>query len=307
MNRVYLLWGFVILCLVLPVGNAFAQDENSLPLYARYCNPTRLAQGDEAINAVLNDLSPRLNDLEAFLGLMGNGNLTYIEGITQAEQAIADWNASPIQQIPCLAALDNDVTTMLNEILVAMFYGQIVNTEASQTHLQTAQTLLNQIRAESAAAAQYIALPVPTPEPTQAALPTDAPPTTDAASGPNNDQLTQVILDFLRNNGITMVSNGGVQTSEDGWTVNLVLNRQALNGEALDYRNSLWVLDVLAQLLPTWPEIDDLGNIRLETFDGSTRTTVIEADGASFRARYINGEINQADFETSLAVTEETP
>jgi hypothetical protein len=60
----------------------------------------------------------------------------------------------------------------------------------------------------------------------------------------------------------------------------------------------------LGQLLTAWPELDQVASIRLETFDGNTRTLVIEAEGDAFRARYRSGELTQADFETSLAITE---
>jgi hypothetical protein len=304
----HLLLLILAVSLLLPLGPLAAQEESSIPLYTRYCDPTRLAQGDEAIEATLSDLEGRLTELEDFLSLMSNGSLTFLEGIAQAEEALQTWQNGPIGEIACLAALDNDVSQLLSNILLAMLYGQLGDIEQVDAYLGSANSLLASIRSESAAATQYLALPVPTPQ-------TAAPPTEEEAAStpqtppaefapPSDAQLTALVLDFLRNNGAGMVNNAGVQSAEGNLSVNLVLTRRNLNGENLDYRNSLLALDVLGQLLTAWPELDQVASIRLETFDGNTRTLVIEAEGDAFRARYRSGELTQADFETSLAITE---
>jgi hypothetical protein len=305
--RHYLLALLIALVALWP-GPALAQDEaeNAAPLYVRHCNATRLAQGEDSIEGIFNEVEGRLNTLEETLEQFDLGNLTYLEGITQAEAALSEWAASPIQAFSCLAPLESDVTALLHEILVAMLYGQIQRMEDSTRHLDIAKALITQIRAESQLARDFLLTPVVVatePEATPEAEPEvteEAPP-----PGPRTaEELTAATKDYLANNGVTVLIDASVQLLPDSMTITILLDRFVLNGADLDYENSLFTLEVLQGLLFNWAELPQLTLVRVQTFDAGSPTLTVEASGADFRARYYEGTLTEEDFTARLVITE---
>ncbi len=307
----------LLMSLAIPLGGVAQAQE--APIYVRYCDAARQTNGEAPLRTVLDNVETQLQTVEAFLESFESGTLTYIEGIALAEDALNNWDES--SKIDCLAALNSDVQRALSEVLISMLYGQLVEGDRSQSHLDTARTLIATIRERSDAARTYLEQPLQTadasaPPSTTADTETDTeaestdttaeqPATTDADTDGGlrtQQELTNLLTDYLTNNGVTVLIDAAVQPNPDNTLIVVRLNRFEANGQIFDLENSLFTMDIIADAIADWPEQADLTRVVVETYDGTSRVLFAEASGENFLAHYYENTLPRDQFIDSLTL-----
>lgn len=297
-KRITVLLLIVFAMSLVPMNITSAQDPTA-PVYMRYCDRTR--DGDENLQGTLNDAEALLTALEDVLIELDNGRQAFIEVAAVAEESLATWDTTV--RAECMFALNEDVIRLHNEILISSLYGQIPNPEQTAAHRQLADDLFFRIRTESQNAENAMSGPIPTATPTldpSGPTPT-ASPTLAVRSG---EELTQVLTDFLLNNGISVLIDAGVQVVPGNTLIVIRLEKFEDPDENFDLPNTYFTMDVLSRLVTNWPELEDITRIVIETYDGVERTLYVESTGEDFRAYYYGGTLTEAAFQAKLRIEE---
>lgn len=286
MRRTTLLFLVAFLLMTLPLTHA--QEEATAPDYVRFCE----RDNDQALIDTLNASTPQLDEINNALAPFDTGNLTYLEGIGIAEGFIATWETAVLPD--CLLPLKKEVDDTLNNLLLAMLYGQVENAAKSTEHLEKFKALQGEIRTNVALAVEYLNTPVAAAE-----TPADETTPADPNALRSSEELNPQLQDFLLNNGVSVLENAGIQVFPNETLILVELNRFS---PEYDLPNVLYTLDVLSELIADWPETSHVANIVVETYDGTERVQVVTASGDAFRNYYYNGTLTQADFEAQLTV-----
>ncbi|HLA44073.1 MAG TPA: hypothetical protein VJZ27_11590 [Aggregatilineales bacterium] len=309
-NKIILLLMLPVL-LIAPLSGVLAQEPTS-PRYGQFCDDLRRQQpGEEAVlNASLDEVETQLQTLDTILSDLNAGTLTYLEAINLSEQAIARWAETP--RIDCLAAFSGDVTAALDELLIAMLYGQITQNEQSQSHLLKSTDLIAQIRRESATARAYFAQPL---QEEVASAPTSEDPTGNLEPVPeeqleqetglrSSEELNPLLDQLLRTNSISVLRTASIQVFPGNTVIKLDLDKFVDPAQDYDMDNTLFTLDVLASQIADWQEVPEITIIAVETFanNGTQRTLYVEATGESFRAHYYDQTLGRDAFIQTLNV-----
>jgi len=295
----------MLLALLLPMGSSFAQSPDDAPAYARYCDNTRRSLGEAPLRAALEDLEEQLKTVDSFLSVLGAGNRTFLEGITETQVLMTTWDET--NKIDCMVAMHLDAQILFSELLIAMLYGQILDNANSQAHLATARAQLDTIRRESANALEYLAQPLPDLEEDPTAEPeiTPEPEETEEPALRSGEELTTLLTDYLSNNGVTVLIDAGVQVFPGDTLIVIRLDRfTSASGQTFDYENTYFTFDVLARLIVDWAEVNEISRIAIETYDAANRVLYAEAGGDSFRAHYVENAISAEEFQQGLLVQE---
>ncbi len=272
----------VLVVAVLPINRTSAQEP---PEYLRYCDRSN----DPALIESLNLTTPQLDEIDQTLEPFENGNLTFLEGITLAEEMVNAW--ATITLPDCLLPLKKDVDDALNSLLFAMLYGQIENPAKSTQFLEFSNGLRAEIRTNIAAAVDYLNTPAET------AAEETTTTETDENGLRSSETLNPLLNDFLLNNGVSVLDNAGIQVFPGNTLILIQLNRFSAE---YDLPNVLYTLDQLGALIKEWPETNEITNIVVETYDGSERVLVVTSTGEAFRNYYINGTLTKEEFEAQL-------
>ena len=294
-------------------GISYAQNNIDAPNYVQYCDRTLREHSNDALIPALSAVESQILQVEAFLATFDSGNLIFLEAISLAEEAIVVWNDTP--RIQCLSPFNADMTHALDELLIAMLYGQVTDTNAFAAHRNVATTLFGRIRQETQAAISYLqTTPIPTPEPVVVAEdtpdPTEELPPADTEAQPrSNEELSDILIADLPANGVTVLRDAGVQVFPENTLVVVRLDRfVSSDGQEFDLANSLFTFDVLSQIMADWPELADVSRIAIETYDGTIRTLYAEASGDNFRAYFYDAVITEEAFTADLILQEaDTP
>lgn len=286
MRRTTLLFLVAFLLMTLPLTHA--QEEATAPDYVRFCE----RDNDQALIDTLNASTPQLDEINNALAPFDTGNLTYLEGIGIAEGFIATWETAVLPD--CLLPLKKEVDDTLNNLLLAMLYGQVENAAKSTEHLEKFKALQGEIRTNVALAVEYLNTPVAAAE-----TPADETTPADPNALRSSEALNPELQDFLLNNGVSVLENAGIQVFPGNTLILIQLNRFS---PEYDLPNVIYTLDVLSDLIADWPETSHVVNIVVETYDGTERVQVVTASGDAFRNYYYNGTLTQADFEAQLTV-----
>lgn len=298
MRRALILLTLTVLILLAPLAQAQPPDEESIPLYVRYCNFTREQTGDETLIAAVEEAGRQFETISTFLQEVENGRRTFLEAIAAGEEAVAAWDAA--QKLDCLAPLNADVTRALQEIVIAMLYGQLTDTDNSATHLQTARTMMDNIARQSTEAISYLTTtPLVEPTPT---LDPNAPPTPEEGAVRSSEELSAELTSFLQNNGVTVLIEAGVQSFPGNTLIVVQLDRYVANGRDYDYDNTLFTFEVISRAIQDWPELEDISRIAIETYDGGNRTLYAETSGENFRSHYYVQTLSDEEFVNQLII-----
>ncbi|MBZ0305082.1 MAG: hypothetical protein K8I82_03350 [Anaerolineae bacterium] len=280
MRRVMIL---VAVLLVSALTPATAQ-ETTPPDYLRFCD----ASDTQELISTFNQISPQLDQLEQALVPFESGNLTYIEGVAMAEGFVASWEQMPLPD--CLLPVKKDVDDVLNDLLLAMMYGQLENQAKSDEHMQLSVALREQVRVNVQAALEFLNLAPVAPEETPES-------STDPNALRTGEELNPQIQSHLMENGVTVLDNAGIQVFPGNTLVLIQLNRFSAE---YDYANVLFTLDQLADLIRDWPETQEISSIVVETYEGTERVLLVTVPGEVFREYYYNGALTKEEFEAQL-------
>lgn len=310
----------VVLVIVLLGGQmALAQSPSDAPRYVRYCDETRRIQGEADLRTAIDEVEPTLATIEEILTNFENGQMTYLEGINQVETILDGWETTnPLDNYDCLVHLRSDGTRLLYTLLAAMLYGQIPLNEQADAYMGNVREIIGTIRSESQAAFEYLAIPLPEPEPDIVEAPPDetdlatddatpipeAPPPADGEPR-SVDQLTTILQDFLVNNDVTLLRDIDIIAVPNNITITIVMERFVSSaGQDFDYENSVFLLDLMSGLLFDWPELSEINQIRIETYQDEQLTLLVASSGEAYRQHFYDSALNREEFEDSLTVQE---
>ncbi len=277
MRRVMILVAILLLSAFTP---ATAQET---PDYLRFCD----AADTQALIDSFNQISPQLDQLEQALAPFETGNLTYIEGVTMAEGFITSWEQMSLPD--CLLPVKKDVDDVLNDLLLAMMYGQLEDQAKSDEYMQSSVALREQVRVNVQAALEFLSL-----APIAATTPSTP---TDPNALRTGEELNPQLQSYLLENGVTVLDDAGIQVFPGNTLVLIQLNRFSAE---YDYPNVLFTLDQLADLIEDWPETQEISSIVVETYEGTERVLLVTVPGEVFREYYYNGALTKEEFEAQL-------
>jgi hypothetical protein len=301
-----------IAVLAVPLALSFAQESQpgetgpQAPLFVRFCEDARRARGEEEFRTVLTTASGLVEDLQISLDAFNRGNLTFLEGIAQAEVGLGSWDAVLLDD--CMAALDTDMGRVMSEVLAAMLYGQLTRTDESTSHLNNAGILINTLRAGIEEANTWLDTPladldaIPTAEPTVEGEVT-AEPTEEATGLRDASVLNPLLSDELLDNGISLLREVNVQISPTGIVVVVNIDRLTGGDAETDMANTIFTYDQLGEILLDWPELTQVNTLIINTYD-ETGAVVLTASaiGENFRNHYVNNVMTAEEFIAFLAI-----
>jgi|GEM_PF-6044509 len=301
-----------VVIIVMASGFVQAQENVNAPLYVRFCDDTRLGQGTEPIAAELNGAISVVEQFDAFIQNYEVGAVTALQGISETQAFLDAWNQAP-KPFNCLAPYYGDINQALSELLISMLYWETGSIEQRDIHFQNARVIMDRIRNDSTNSVAYLdANPVTQPEPlvvTATPNPEDEvveeePVEEETASElRTSEELSAILNTYLLENNITVLRNVAVQAFPDDTFIVIQLDQfTADDGTTFDYENTVFTFNVLAAEVTTWPELDDISRIIIETYADEERVFYVESNGDNFRARYATDTLSQEDFETALVI-----
>ena len=149
---------------------------------------------------------------------------------------------------------------------------------------------------------------IPFPPPRQQLIPSGPTPTpSPTVEARTSEELTQILTDFLLNNGISVLIDAGVQAVPENTLIVIRLNKFEDPDENFDLPNTYFTFDVLSRLITNWPELEEITRIVVETYEGTERTLYVEAAGADFRGYYYGGTLTEDAFQAKLRIEEAAP
>lgn len=311
MKKIMLAMLPLILIAVPALGLVQAQEDTSAPLYVRFCESTRRALGEEPIAQELANAQPFVDRYQNLIAQYDTGQLTALQGVADAELLLADWDATP-RAVNCLAPFYMDMRGAISELLIGMLYWQTIDVDNRDIHISNSKVFADRVRNDSANAISFLDIPLPdvaTPDPlvvTATPEPTNTPDpnaTEEPATLRSSEELSNLLTEYLQDNNITVLRSASVQAFPNETFVFVQLDRfTAADGTTFDYENSLFTMDVIADLVADWQELDDISRVIIETWVEQERVLYVESTGENFRARYIEDTLTQEDFEFSLFI-----
>ncbi len=254
------------------------------PEYLRFCDTSNPQPLIDSFNQVI----PQFEEIDESLVPFDSGSLTFLEGVLLAEDFVTTWEQE-VAVPDCLLPLKVDVDNALNDLLLAMLYGQIENLTKSNEYMESSRALREKIRTDAEAAIEFLSAP-------DEVAATSA---TDPNALRSAEELNPELQNYLLNNGVTVLDDAGIQVFPGNTLVLIQLNRFA---PEYDLPNVLFTLDRLAELIGDWPETQEISSIVVETYEGTERVLVVTASGTIFRDYYYNGTLTKDQFESQLVV-----